>query len=78
MHEATYQEALHDKARNHQHSTALQAAQMAKKAGVKQLFLTHLSSRYGDQESRQALLAEARSIFANTQLADDGMEYLIK
>lgn len=78
VHEATYQQALHDKARDHQHSTALQAAQMAKKAGVKQLFLTHLSARYGDQADRQALLAEARSIFANTQLADDGMEYLIK
>ena len=78
VHEATYQETLRNKAKNHQHSTALQAAQMAKKAGATQLFLTHLSSRYSDQESRQALLAEARSIFANTQLADDGMEYLIK
>ena len=34
VHEATYQETLRNKAKNHQHSTALQAAQMAKKAGA--------------------------------------------
>lgn len=40
QYEATYQEALRDKARDHQRFTALQAAQIAKKVGVKQLFLT--------------------------------------
>ena len=49
------------------------AAQTALAAGVKQLVLTHLSPRYmpGNPVTPDDLLAEARAIFANTELAKD-------
>jgi ribonuclease Z len=56
-----------------QHSTSTMAAQTALAAGVKQLMLTHLSPRYmpGNPVTPDDLLAEARSIFPNTELAKD-------
>nr|WP_216675392.1 ribonuclease Z [Brevibacillus sp. HB1.3] len=74
VHEATY--AHHDKelATRSGHSTAREAAQIAKEAGVKELCLTHFSPRYEDEDgdfSMEDLLAEAQQIFPATQLADD-------
>jgi ribonuclease Z len=68
-HEATYaaEDAL--KAEKHFHSTTLQAAQIANDAEVKRLVIGHFSARYTDENE---LLKEAKSIFPNTLLADEG------
>ena len=51
------------------HSTAKQAAQIAKDANVSRLILGHYSSRYKDLTSFQS---EAGEIFGNVELAYDG------
>ncbi len=71
-HEATYLHDLKDKARERMHATALEAAQIAKKAKVGQLIIGHYSSRYTNIEPFRK---EAQSIFQNTELADDGKEF---
>ena len=73
-HEATFLHALADKADMTRHSTALQAAQMAKNADVKQLIIGHFSSRYDDLQS---FLDEARPVFPNTKLALEGKVFEI-
>ena len=65
--EATYLEVEADLARRFGHLTATQAATLARRAGVKQLFLTHISRRYSERE----VLAEAEPIFPNTIVARD-------
>ncbi len=68
-HESTFltkDEALAIKTK---HSTALQAAKIAKQAGVKQLLLGHYSSRYTDEN---LFLEEAKPYFKNTILAKEG------
>lgn len=74
IHEATFEAALAEKAYKHFHSTTVQAAEMAREANVKQLILTHLSSRY-QEANTDALLAEATTIFPQTQLAQDFWTY---
>jgi len=69
-HEATFTEEHIERAKATFHSTAKQAATVAKKAQVKKLILGHFSSRY---ESLATHLEEAKSVFANTLLAEDGM-----
>lgn len=69
-HEATYDDSLRVKAHKRYHSTALEAATVAREAGVKQLILGHFSKRYLDETP---LLQEARAIFSNTRLANEGM-----
>ena len=54
------------------HSTALGAATIAKKANAKNLLIGHFSARY---KTPDILLAEAQSVFANTQSAEDGCCY---
>jgi ribonuclease Z len=65
--EATYLEVEADLARQFGHLTAARAATLARRAGVKQLFLTHISRRYSERE----VLAEAEPIFPNTVVARD-------
>ena len=65
-----------DWARETKHSTASEAAQVAKSAGVKQLVLTHISSRYSEDTAQ--LLKEARSIFEPTIVAEDLMSLEIR
>jgi len=70
IHDATFAGGMEDEAAKTKHSTASQAAKIAKKAGAKRLALTHLSGRYKDTE---AMLEEAKAIFENTVVAEDGM-----
>lgn len=66
--ESTYQEQHHDLAYKHFHLTAKQAATIAKEAGVQQLILTHFSARYQNLKDFEI---EARTVFANTHIAED-------
>ncbi|GGO07314.1 ribonuclease Z [Saccharibacillus kuerlensis] len=78
VHESTFTREFADLAQKYYHSTAEQAANAAKKAGVGELILTHFSSRYKDYEQLQPLLEEARAIFPNTQLAVEHQSYPIR
>ena len=69
FHEATFGNDLAKMAKETYHSTAAQAATIAKLANVKKLIIGHFSSRYKDITP---LLEEARSIFPNTFAAEDG------
>lgn len=70
VHETTLEAAMAEKANSRGHSTTLQAAAVAQQAGAKKLIATHFSARYRIHECDR-LLAECRSIFANTVLATD-------
>jgi ribonuclease Z len=72
--EATYLEAEVAMARDFAHLTARQAAELAVKAEVKHLILTHISRRYRERD----VLEEARSVFPNTEVARDFDVYQIK
>jgi ribonuclease Z len=72
VHEATLLDELADRARRDGHSTPSQAAEVAKKAMVKRLILTHVSARYRDV---QAMLKEARKVFPDTDVAEDFMAF---
>jgi len=71
MHEATLDDDLLERAKEDGHSTPSQAAKTAKKAKVKRLIITHLSSRY---KSAASLVEHARKIFRNTDVAEDFMK----
>ncbi len=73
-HEATFLEDERDKATETMHSTASDAARMAKTAGVKKLLLGHYSARYKDLTP---LLDESRLHFENSMLAIEGEEIII-
>lgn len=68
-HESTFLESHEHLCEFTGHSSAKQAATMAKKANVGQLILGHYSTRYNNIE---LFLEEAKTIFENTLLADDG------
>jgi len=72
VHEATFGEYERVRAQETGHSTARQAADVARMAGAKRLVLTHISARY----SREApeIAAEAQSVFPASQVARDGMQ----
>lgn len=73
-HEATFTESLAKRAKETMHSTAREAALLAREAGACQLLLGHFSSRY---KSTDPLLAEALAIFPSTRVSEDGMTYSI-
>nr|WP_304218386.1 ribonuclease Z [Fredinandcohnia onubensis] len=77
IHEATFSSNEADLAHDYFHSTTTQAADVAKQAGVKQLILTHISSRYQGDDS-QRLLEEAQQVFKSTYLAKDFSRYDVK
>lgn len=68
-HESTFLESEVHLCERTMHTTARQAAEIAKKANVKHLILGHFSTRY---DSIEHFRDEAKTIFENTELADDG------
>jgi ribonuclease Z len=74
-HEATYLKDLEERAAARFHSTTIQAAMIAKKANANQLLLGHFSSKY---EFLDDYLTEATAVFPNTQLAIEGVTFLVK
>jgi ribonuclease Z len=74
-HEATFLQAMKDRAEKTYHSTAVQAARLAKEAGVGRLLIGHISARYSSAEDH---LEEARSIFPETDAAKDGLVTEVK
>jgi len=73
-HECTYLDADAEKAAVRFHSTAKQAAQIAKQAGAKQLLLGHFSSKYRELEPFRE---EAASVFPNVLVTTEGVAYEI-
>jgi ribonuclease Z len=73
-HESTYLDHLRERAFERFHSTTKQAAEIAKKAGVKKLLIGHFSSKYDTLEEFEA---EAREVFPNTELALEGVTYRV-
>jgi ribonuclease Z len=67
-HEATFQNDRRDLAAETLHSTAADAAYVAKAANVKKLLIGHFSSRYTDDSG---FLQEAQAIFPNTEIAKE-------
>jgi len=67
VHDATFADEEGDRARQTLHSTARQAAELARDAEVRLLALTHVSSRYAGGELRD----QARAVFAATELPRD-------
>lgn len=68
-HEATFMQEKVNSAKEKLHSTAIEAASIAHKAEVKKLVIGHYSARYDDL---QPLLNEAKTVFENTFLAEEG------
>jgi ribonuclease Z len=73
IHEATFSKGEEKLAYDYFHSTTHQAADIAKQADCKQLYLTHISSRY-DRNAWRELVDEAKEIFPNTDIAEDFKE----
>jgi ribonuclease Z len=72
--ESTYLDEEADMAKQFSHLTARMACELAAKAGVKKLILTHISRRYREKD----VLAEAQSVFPNVVVARDFDTYQIK
>ena len=69
--DSTFADELKEKAVEANHSTAKEAAELAEKANVSTLILTHFSARYNDES---VLLKEAKEIHSNTITAKDLLE----
>lgn len=72
--ESTYLDEEAEMAKQFSHLTARMGAELATKAGVKKLILTHLSRRYREKE----VLAEAQSLFPNVSVARDFDTFQVK
>jgi ribonuclease Z len=72
--ESTYLQEEEEMAAEFSHLTAMQAAELAKKAGVNKLILTHLSRRYRERD----VLAEAQAVFPEAVVARDFDSFQIK
>jgi ribonuclease Z len=74
-HEATFADEHAERAQETFHSTSKQAAQIATQAHAGKLLIGHFSARY---ENLDILLAEARDIFSETYLAEEGKVFTIE
>lgn len=72
--ESTYVESEKDLAKRFDHLTAAQAAQLAQKANISELYLTHLSRRYRERDVRE----EAQTIFPSVHVARDFDHFQIR
>lgn len=70
-HEATYDESLRDKAHERGHSTAREAAEIARLSGANRLIIGHFSKRYNSED---ILLDEAKEVFPNVIVANEGLQ----
>ncbi len=75
LHEATFTDEHAERAAEVGHSTARQAAEVARDAGAERLLLTHFSARYSDPAP---LVAEAREVFPNTDAAEELARYEVR
>ncbi len=73
-HEATFLNAMLDRAKETHHTTSLQAGQIALNNQAKKLLIGHFSARY---KVLDELLEEARSVFPDTELAIEGKTFAI-
>jgi ribonuclease Z len=72
--ESTYLEEERDMARQYSHMTAKMAADLARRAGVGKLYLTHISRRYREKD----VLAEAQAVFPETVVVRDFDAFVVK
>lgn len=77
IHESTFINKDSTNAEEHAHSTSIDAAYIAKESNSKELILTHISTRYGEEYGK-IMLNEAREMFENTQLAYDFLEIKLR
>lgn len=75
IHDSTFDSTMKKEANEYGHSTNYDAAFIARKVNAKLLILFHVSNRYN--EDRVSLQKEARKLFVNTYLAEDGMKFFI-
>ncbi|NLR56971.1 ribonuclease Z [Chitinophaga polysaccharea] len=73
-HETTYLHDLQERAAERYHSTSVQAASLAAAAGAGKLLIGHFSSKYTEL---QPFLDESRPVFTATEIAEEGVTYLI-
>jgi ribonuclease Z len=71
IHDGTFDKSLAEHAEKTDHSTVVEAAELAKRGGAKALYLIHISPRYKDEK---LLLEQAEKIFENTTVARDLMK----
>lgn len=71
IHDSTFDETQRELADERSHATAADAAKAAKESGAKQLMLFHIGGRFHDTTP---LLQEAKAIFSNTLVAEDGLK----
>ena len=75
VHDATLDSRYSALAKTYGHSTARDAAEVARSAGVRMLFLVHISPRYDDPD---ILLREAREVFPECRVPDELSEYEVR
>lgn len=73
-HESTFADDMEERAHTTYHSTAKEAAEIAKEAGVGKLVLGHFSARYRELD---IILEEAKSVFADSELAIEGTKFVV-
>lgn len=73
-HESTFMHDMVARAKETFHTTSLEAAELAKKMNVQKLLIGHFSARYRDLSP---LLMEARTVFPETYLANEGETFMI-
>lgn len=77
IHESTFIQKEAQNAEDYGHSTAKDAAFIARESNSEKMMITHISTRYGE-EYAQIMLKEAMEVFENTELARDYMEITVR